>query len=100
MGVKDDSNAGEDVNTCRVLALLDAGKVSRINAGEDSQIPSLHLLGLPELLDALADALSLSLPVAMANTHRGHGVAHEFPANAVNHLLLVVGEVPVKDEFN
>ena len=100
VGVQDDADAGEDVHAGGVFALLDAGEVGGINAGEECQIARFHLLGLTEFLDALADADALGLPVAGVHTHRRHGIEKEIAADAVYHLFLVVGEVPVEDEFN
>ena len=100
MRVQDDADAGEDVHTGGVFALLDAGEVGGINAGEECQVTRFHLLGLTEFLDALADADALSLPVAGVHAHRRHGIEKEIAADTVYHLLLVVGEVPVEDEFD
>ena len=100
MGIQDDADAGEDVHAGGVFALLDAGEVGGINAGEECQVTRFHLLGLTEFLDARADADALGLPVAEVHAHRRHGVEKKIAADAVYHLLLVVGEVPVEDEFN
>ena len=69
MSVQNNADARKDVNTRRILALLDAGKIGSIDTGEDGQISGLHFLGFSEFLDALADALSLSLTVPVADTH-------------------------------
>ena len=70
------------------------------NAGEQSQISSLHFLGLTQFLDALTYPDSFALPVSPINSNRRNGIENEFTEDAIHHLLLVIREVPVEDEFN
>lgn len=100
VGVQDDADAREDVHAGGVFTLFDAGEVGGVDAGEECQIACVHLLGLTELLDAAADAHAFSLAVAGVHTHRRYGIKKKIAADAVYHLLLVVREVPVEDEFN
>ena len=100
MSVEDDGDARKDVNASGVLTLLDAGEIRRINAGKQRQIPGLHLLDLTQLPDTVANARALILTVTRTDAHGRNCIADEFPADAVDHLLLVIGKVPVEDEFN
>lgn len=48
----------------------------------------------------LANADTFSLSIARIHTHRRYGIEKEIAADPVDHLLLVVGEVAVEDEFD
>ena len=69
MGVQNDADAGKDVHAGRILPLFNAGEIRCVDAGENSEVPSLHLLGFAEFFNALADTDALCLPVAGVHTH-------------------------------
>ena len=45
MCIQDDANTRKDVYACGILPLLNTGKICCIDASEDGQITSFHLLG-------------------------------------------------------